>query len=81
VPDFIGQAFVFGLVVLFIAVVLAAGGSLLLALGFRTGQGVEPEQLFGIRPISAISITVGSALVTPVVWLVASSAYFVLTGG
>jgi hypothetical protein len=87
-PESIGQTFVFGLVVLFTAVMLAAGGSLLLALGFRTGQGaenastlgIEPEQVSRIRPIRVFSITIGSALLMPVVWLIASFAHFVLTG-
>lgn len=79
VPDVIGGLVVFGLLVVSVALVFAAGGAVLVVHGLRRGkpaeieeQGVAGEDSVGRPAVGFVQVVVGTALAVPAVWLLAS---------
>ena len=79
VPDVIGGLVVFGLLVISVALVCAAGGAVLVVHGLRRGKpaeiearGVMHEHPDGRPAVGFVQVVVGTALAVPAVWLLAS---------
>jgi hypothetical protein len=79
VPDVIGELVVFGLLVISVALVFAAGGTVLVVHGLRRGKpagiearGVVHEDSVGRPVVGFAQVVVGTALAVPAVWLLAS---------
>ena len=78
-PDVIGGLVVFGLLVISVALVFAAGGAVLVVHGLRRGKpalieerGVVHEDSVGRPAVGFVQVVVGTALAVPAVWLLAS---------
>lgn len=79
VPDVIGGLVVFGLLVISVALVFAAGGVLLVVHGLRSSKPPGIEAPGGVREnsdgrpaVGFVQMVVGTALAVPAVWLLAS---------